>query len=161
MVANSFGRMIVSADVDPEMVSYCKGNTPNPVLCSIEFLPFRSTAFDAIFNSHVLEHLMGVERVLSEFIRVLKDGGTLVVLIPTKHRDFYRERGHIRGYDEARLVSDLNVAGFKTVQVFYDKFYVLGMGKIKLGIERIAIRFLNALPILWMKCNLLAIATKT
>jgi SAM-dependent methyltransferase len=43
---------------------------------------FPAEQFDAIFNSFVLEHVDGAERVLDNFMYWLKPGGTLILRIP-------------------------------------------------------------------------------
>ena len=45
------------------------------------YLPFRNATFDAVVAFGVLQHLLEEERsaVLSEFVRVLVPGGTLVI----------------------------------------------------------------------------------
>ena len=43
---------------------------------------FPAEEFDAIYNSFVLEHVDGAERVLDNFIHWLKPGGTLILRIP-------------------------------------------------------------------------------
>ncbi|MDI6885022.1 MAG: class I SAM-dependent methyltransferase, partial [archaeon] len=45
-------------------------------------LPFKNESFNAIFASHVLEHLESPYKMLKEFYRCLKLGGTLIVGIP-------------------------------------------------------------------------------
>jgi SAM-dependent methyltransferase len=47
-------------------------------------LPFRDARFDIVVSSHVAEHLVEPERVFSEFSRVLRPGGRLLVLTPNR-----------------------------------------------------------------------------
>ncbi len=53
--------------------------------CDVRSLPFESETFDLVFSSHVLEHFdhKTVDSVLDEWIRVLKSGGTLKLVLPT------------------------------------------------------------------------------
>ena len=55
-------------------------------------LPFEDSSFDLVTNNQVMEHVEDLEAVLSEIRRVLKPGGTLLSLFPS--RDVIRE-GHI------------------------------------------------------------------
>jgi SAM-dependent methyltransferase len=55
-------------------------------------LPFEDSTFDLVTNNQVLEHVEDLEAVLGEIRRVLKPGGTLLSLFPS--RDAIRE-GHI------------------------------------------------------------------
>jgi ubiquinone/menaquinone biosynthesis C-methylase UbiE len=45
-------------------------------------LPFGDAAFDIVFSGETLEHLVDTDLALSEFSRVLKMGGWLVVTVP-------------------------------------------------------------------------------
>lgn len=54
------------------------------VVCDFESspLPFAANSVDVIHTRHTLEHLADLERILREFIRVLKPNGRLVVTVP-------------------------------------------------------------------------------
>ncbi len=54
-------------------------------------LPFDDTTFDVIVNNQVLEHVADLRAVLEELRRVLRPGGTLVSMFPS--REVWRE-GH-------------------------------------------------------------------
>ena len=45
-------------------------------------LKFRNNAFDLVFLSHYLEHALKYTQVLSEFARVLRDGGIILIECP-------------------------------------------------------------------------------
>lgn len=45
-------------------------------------LPFTSDTFDLVFSVFVIEHSTNPAKLLSECLRVLRDGGTLIVLCP-------------------------------------------------------------------------------
>jgi len=53
--------------------------------CDIRQLPFGDDEFDGIFTSHVLEHFDREEHVklLKEWLRVLKPGGTVQIVVPS------------------------------------------------------------------------------
>ncbi|PQJ57145.1 class I SAM-dependent methyltransferase [Vibrio splendidus] len=46
-------------------------------------LDFESNCFDRVIATHILEHLYEPHLVIKEWLRVLKPGGTLSILIPT------------------------------------------------------------------------------
>jgi ADP-heptose:LPS heptosyltransferase len=52
---------------------------------------FEDAACDAVFSSHLLEHIADTEKALAEWWRVLKPGGYLVLYLP--HRDLYPRIG--------------------------------------------------------------------
>jgi SAM-dependent methyltransferase len=65
------------------------------LLSDARFLPFVDSSFDMILLSNVLEHIRDRQKVVKECLRVLRDGGTLVVTVPsalwklTEIRDYY------------------------------------------------------------------------
>jgi SAM-dependent methyltransferase len=54
-------------------------------------IPFRDCLFDVVISNQVLEHVQNLERALDDINRVLKPGGTVLFLFPSK--DVWRE-GH-------------------------------------------------------------------
>jgi SAM-dependent methyltransferase len=48
-----------------------------------ENLPANDNAFDVVFSSNVLEHVINIDKVLLETYRVLKSGGIAVHLVPS------------------------------------------------------------------------------
>jgi SAM-dependent methyltransferase len=55
-------------------------------------IPFDDAVFDLVVNNQVMEHVENLDSVLAEIHRVLKPGGTVLSLFPS--RDVFRE-GHI------------------------------------------------------------------
>ncbi len=51
-------------------------------LCSMNTMPFEEATFDVIFSEYVLEHVEEPEGAFKEMSRVLKPGGTIVILTP-------------------------------------------------------------------------------
>lgn len=54
--------------------------------------PVASMSEDFIVASHVLEHLANPLRAIDDFHRVLRPGGTLLILLPDRRRTFDRDR---------------------------------------------------------------------
>jgi SAM-dependent methyltransferase len=55
-------------------------------------LPFHDETVDAIFSSHVLEHVENYKKVIQDWHRVLKIGGFIVCVVP--HQFLYEKRSH-------------------------------------------------------------------
>jgi SAM-dependent methyltransferase len=52
------------------------------VLASAEYLPFRNESFQLVFAGEVIEHLREPMRALREWVRVLRDGGKMIISTP-------------------------------------------------------------------------------
>lgn len=78
----SDGRPVIGLDLDPALVD-------NPLLDaavwgSVDAMPFDDATFDLIYSRYVLEHLPEPEATFAEVARVLRPGGTFVVLTPNR-----------------------------------------------------------------------------
>lgn len=62
-------------------------------------LPFEQYSFDSIFASEVCEHLFNIDEILTEFNRVLKPNGHLLITMPFAWNE------HEQPYDFARYTS--------------------------------------------------------
>jgi SAM-dependent methyltransferase len=75
---------VVGIDLDSVLETSNKAN-PFAVRGDLGRLPFQSESFDMVITRHVVEHLEDPLQVFREFHRVLRPGGTLVVLTPNKY----------------------------------------------------------------------------
>jgi glycosyltransferase involved in cell wall biosynthesis len=72
----------VGLDLNKKKLRYRRA-LGNSLLCaSLERLPVASQAFDQVICSEVIEHVPRDERIFTEFHRVLKSGGTLILGTP-------------------------------------------------------------------------------
>jgi len=86
-------------------------------------LPFRSSAFDLVILSEVLEHIHNQDAAIREAIRVLKPGRDLVVSVPrylpericwALSENYHKaNNGHIRIYKRKKLTTRLEDAGVR------------------------------------------------
>jgi ubiquinone/menaquinone biosynthesis C-methylase UbiE len=79
-------------------------------------LPLPSDSQDLVTASHVLEHLANDEEVLDEFIRIVKPGGHLLIILPAHERLFPGTK-HLRVYDVAEFTQRLEDRGLTRVAV--------------------------------------------
>jgi hypothetical protein len=79
--------------------------------------PVASESEDFIVCSHVLEHLANPLRAIDDFHRVLRPGGTLLILLPDRRRTF----------DKDRLPTELEhiIADFETGEVEVDDEHII------------------------------------
>ncbi len=79
-------------------------------------LPLESDSFDLVTASHVLEHLEQDDDVLDEFIRIVKPGGHLLIILPA-HEQLFTGTKHLRVYDVAEFTQRLRDRGLTEVIV--------------------------------------------
>src|SRR5512136_892185 len=79
--------MFVSVDISPASLGRAKARVQEAGLRNVTFqeadlylLPFSEAHVDHVFVCFVLEHLVSPEKALAELRRVLKPGGTLMVI---------------------------------------------------------------------------------
>ncbi len=100
------------------------------VKMDVTAIPFPDESFDAIYCSHVLEHVADDRQALREFYRVLKHGGWAILLVPIRaaatvedaamvtaeqRRKAFGQEDHVRMYGRD-YIERLGEAGF-SVQV--------------------------------------------
>ena len=89
---------------------------PNVSVMDGAALEFTDTRFDLVIASDVLEHIENEAKALSEWTRVLKPGGQMLVFVPA-HSYLWSEHDvvnhHFRRYSRAGLVAALIRAGLR------------------------------------------------
>jgi len=68
-----------------EVVSFDIREDVRPdVVCDVRHLPVPNETFDMVYSAHVLEHFpwTGVDKILKEWVRTLKTGGELRLVVP-------------------------------------------------------------------------------
>lgn len=100
------------------------------LVSDVESIPFPNRSFDALFAGEIIEHMSSVNKTLSEWRRVLKDNGVLIMTTP--NRDRLKNRiNHSRrpmGEDHLNELSfddinqELTKAGFSIIHS--ESFYI-------------------------------------
>jgi len=154
MIAKSKNKVVIGVDLDKTALNYCRANGFDVIRCDAFHLPFRDHSIDGIFFSHVIEHIPCTDALvaLTEFRRVLKN--KLIVVTPTEHQGFWSEKGHITAYTKNKLKHTLCQAGYRVLKVFYDKCFMFGIND-----SEFYVKIFNLLPNIWLKMNIVAIAT--
>lgn len=65
------------------------------VRCMGEVLPFKNEVFDFIVSHHSLEHMRDTEKTLREWLRVLKLGGKIAIVMPDKRCPYHKDPSHV------------------------------------------------------------------
>jgi ubiquinone/menaquinone biosynthesis C-methylase UbiE len=120
-----YGWRMTPLDLGREGLAYASGyGLARLVQGDVTALPFATESFDALVSVDVLVHLPRGEegRALSEFARVLKPGGLLVLRLAafdalrSRHSEFVGER---QRFTRARLVPSVKLAGFRVERATY------------------------------------------
>lgn len=99
-----------------------QSDLPAFLVADMSGLPFRGATFDAVVVADALEHTFDDFGALSEFRRILRFGGQLVLNIP-----FGDDRGehHVRVYTEATIRRLLEATGFRQTKKVYRGMFPL------------------------------------
>lgn len=100
------------------------------VCCTAEDLPLKNKVADYLISNAVLEHLVREKEAITEIGRVCKDGSGIMVTVPLKLKylspvfwlpTFIHDKriGHLRKYDEKKLLSKFDKFGYKIKNVYY------------------------------------------
>jgi SAM-dependent methyltransferase len=86
---------VVAIDGSEKMIRYCsekhKGNPR--ISFSVKYIPedlpgYPDNHFDAILSSSVIEYVDNIEENISQFLRILKRQGNLIISVPNRHSWF-------------------------------------------------------------------------
>jgi 2-polyprenyl-3-methyl-5-hydroxy-6-metoxy-1,4-benzoquinol methylase len=140
-------------------------------------LPFSNEAFDAILCLHVIEHLRKPLLALVEFKRVLRPGGTLILMTPNgiitsiykkllPDKNLQITGGHIQEYTPRELAHMLMFSGFEICDIAYSNELVsANLLYIPQRIKRLLVRgycfFCNLLPAISYEIHITAKAEET
>ena len=61
-------------------------------------LPFHESVFDSVYIGQVVEHIRHVEQFLIETVRVLREGGLMIISVPKGKSCGGEEAGHVNFY---------------------------------------------------------------
>ena len=87
-----------------------------------ESIPFDDNCFDIIFSKSLLEHIVNMDNVLVESLRVLKPNGLAIFLVPdfkSQYKDFWDDYTHIHPFTKKSLRNALLISGFRDVECEY------------------------------------------
>jgi ubiquinone/menaquinone biosynthesis C-methylase UbiE len=98
-------------------------NSKLDIVSDIAAIPMPDAAFDAVMCVEVLEHIPHPTEAITEFARIIRPGGTLVVTVPvaslTHFAPYYFYNGYSRYYFERVLPDN----GFEITELWYNGNY--------------------------------------
>lgn len=95
------------------------------VRCMGEVLSFKNDVFDFIISHHSLEHMCNTERTLREWLRVLKDGGKIVIVMPDKRCPYYKDPSHMKEFapdefiDLLKRIENIKILEHNTLKNYF------------------------------------------
>lgn len=97
---NPFGLRTLNVDFEDnpnspykrEEVKLCGRCLPVDIIASGDDLPFKDERIDFVISSHVLEHFFDPIKAIEEWLRVVKPGGYVYMIVPHKERTFDKNR---------------------------------------------------------------------
>jgi len=90
-------------------------------------LPFADSKFDKIVAQHLIEHFEDTNEVLSEWRRVLRPGGLLVIVTPNRrfpHQEWFADPTHRHIFSRTDLGNHLARAKYAVKQIMIINPYV-------------------------------------
>ncbi len=131
---------MLACDISPEQIKKNSATFPDIHFFTQDLsrpLACENNAIDVIWCSEVLEHLFAPAYAVSEFYRVLKPGGKLLVTVPYHgcfknmlialfkwNEHFSADNPHIRFFTKKTISSIVTKAGFRSIRI-----ETCGMGK--------------------------------
>ena len=99
--ANSIDNVIFSKDTiwsnHTETYNYYNGKTGNVIINdAVNISSVKNECYDFCFSSHSLEHIANPLKAISEWLRIIKPNGSIIIVVPEKSCCF----DHKRNYSE-------------------------------------------------------------
>jgi SAM-dependent methyltransferase len=116
---NPYNKEVFGIDQDKKLIKDLKKQGFDVKISDLnKKLPFKNDFFDGISCFHVLEHFHNPSNLLTEFKRILKDKGILVIVVPNySFKHFYDGYDHKRPYTKISLFNVLKDNGFTNIKI--------------------------------------------
>lgn len=86
MLLADAGHRVIGGDISEETINYCKNKYQHACLSFITIdgtnMPFSNEEFDALISFETIEHTTEYNKLLTEFKRVVKSNGTIIISTP-------------------------------------------------------------------------------
>ena len=88
-----FSRETVWSSHENSKYNYCYGKTGNVIINdAVNITGVGNEAYDFVFSSHCLEHIANPIKALKEWLRIVKRGGCVILIVPEKTKCFDHKR---------------------------------------------------------------------
>ena len=92
-----FSARAAGVEIDPAAARQAGARAPGIVVAPAEALPFADGSFDVVFSHEVIEHVADDRRAAAEMVRVLAQGGRIVLFCPNRLYPFETHGHYWRG----------------------------------------------------------------
>ncbi len=144
-----FGKGSVGLDLSPKNVIAARQQGHKVIECDLNNPPVLKNKFDAVFSSHLLEHLDCPIDLFRYAGKNLNKGGLFVLSIPNeaspihlRYPYFTKNGNHLYSFSVNNILELLEVSGFKCIEIHYD-YYTELTSKLHLNF---LLRLLDHLP---------------
>ncbi len=72
--------------------NFCGEALKVDIVAKGDALPFKDNEWDFVISSHVLEHFFDPIKAIKEWLRVIKPGGYIFIIVPHKERTFDKNK---------------------------------------------------------------------
>lgn len=144
----------IACDLNPDTVSFAREGVETHI-CSAESLDFlENKSVDTVYVSNFFEHIKDKEmiiKILQEFNRVLRKGGTLLLMHPNiryAYREYWDFFDHHTALSDKSMVEALNIAGGYKVEKIVPQFMPYTT-KSKIPMFPFLVRLYLHTPLMW------------
>jgi SAM-dependent methyltransferase len=130
-----YEKKLTGIDLDTRALASLKDEGIDAVQGSALSLNLSNDSLDLAFYNHILEHILDIDSVLSEMVRVMMDGGHALIEVPdatayseSRVHDFYWAgmKEHVNHFTPMALCNLLSRRGIEIVRVARNKFPMKG-----------------------------------
>lgn len=124
-------KQALGIDLSPQAVAYARKHKLEVKLTDLEHAGFAAGSFGAVTAFQLIEHVVDPQEFCRQVQRVLKPGGTLLLVTPNeggwlrklmgKHWLSFRHREHLYFFSAKTLTATLKQAGFRKIKAFADE----------------------------------------
>jgi ubiquinone/menaquinone biosynthesis C-methylase UbiE len=111
-ILSSAAKKVTACDIHPESIEYAKvkHSSQNIEYCvgDATHLQFPAGSFDILVSFETIEHIPEYKKALSEFHRVLKTGGILILSSPNLNTSTRDNKFHFKEFTKAELGNELS-----------------------------------------------------
>lgn len=112
------------ADISLDTLQFCKSRQHHCIfqIAQSSRIPIKDNSFDFVIALDVLEHIEDDRQIFSEWYRILKESGRIMLTVPAhqflwgRHDELY---SHKRRYQKSKIEKMIIESGFKVEKISY------------------------------------------